>query len=188
MTCRCCVGSSCESTDEKTCSEINGECKSSSGCFVTALMDQVVETMGDQDLAALIAGGTYARISDLRDRVLVNSPLGRRALSYNRRFADEALAIVGSDRELFREVGRVFFMAARFSRTLLRIVDGYKNVEPMTITPQMFESARSVCSLVAEKASDDLRRAIEDMLREIEPLVSLTAPEVLHALDFRPSD
>lgn len=185
--CNCCVGSSCEPADPGTCGELSGECKrGNEGCFVTRLMDRVLDSIGDSVLARLIAGGTYSRVKDFRDRILVNSRVGRRALSYNRRFDKEMMSILHADPELFVDLGRIFFVAARYSRTLLRCADGYGDADSMAITPEMFESASLVGARVAESASDELRTAIKEILSEIEPLISLTPSEVLRALEWQP--
>jgi hypothetical protein len=187
--CNCCVGTSCEPADSDTCGSIHGaDCRDDpGGCFARSFLDQILDDIGDHLLAPLIAGGTYSRLQDFRDRILVNSPLGRRALAYNRRFADEALAILRKDPSLFLETGRVFFLAARFSRTLLRVADGYPEPEPMTISRKMLEAAGSVAARVSEHASEELRLAIRETIAEIEALAELSAPEVLRAIGIRPA-
>jgi hypothetical protein len=185
--CNCCVGTSCEPGDPQTCTSIHGDCRDDpGGCFARSFLDEILRDIGDHLLAPLIAGGTYSRVQDFRDRILVNSPLGRRALAYNRRFAEETLAILRRDPKLFLETGRVFFMAARFSRTLLRVADGYEDPDPMTITPKMLEDAGAVAARVSEHASEELRAAIGDTIREIEALTDLSAPEVLRAIGYEP--
>jgi hypothetical protein len=185
--CNCCVGTSCEPGDPGTCTSIHGDCRDDpGGCFTRSFLDAILADIGDHLLAPLIAGGTYSRVQDLRDRILVNSPLGRQALAYNRRFAEETLAILRRDPKLFLETGRVFFMAARFSRTLLRVADGYEDPEPMMITAEMLEEAGAVAARVSEHASEELRAAIGETIRAIETLTELSAAEVLRAIGYEP--
>src|SRR6266852_4406428 len=108
----CCVGSSCEPSDQLDCDMLHGEYRDdhpSRGCaFLTALSDYLHNTCAADPIILLAAGGTYSAIYDLRDVILSKSPLGKRILDYYQQYASKGIEILMKEPKLLGETLRVF--------------------------------------------------------------------------------
>lgn len=187
-TCNCCIGSRCEPGDPQTCREIHGECKEPSGrgvCAVTGILDALRADIGDHPLLGSLAGGTYGRMHDIRDQVMVRSPVGRTVLAHNRRFSTEILAILDRDRALLLETARVLLATARYGRTLVDAADGRRS-GALPLTPELAAAANSVGERITAHASPELAVAIRETLDELAHLVDLTPAAALTAIGHVP--
>lgn len=190
----CCVGSSCEPSDQLDCDTIRGDYSpdntTSKGCaFLTALSDYLHNRCAADPIILLAAGGTFSAIYDLRDVILSKSPLGKRILVYYQQYASKGVEILMKEPKLLGETLRVFLIGASFGRAILQAYDGRSEatLKDRTFTKEAYERGLALIkqfrTLVADASFDEPLAFLE---QEISRFIGASPGQALDILEVKP--
>lgn len=180
MACRCCIGSSCEPTDEKTCLEIDGKCaKPIGGCFAQSVLYEYLERVKDPVLL-LFAGGTFNDLEEVRERLLTSTKLGETLLHYNSEFEENGMALMRKNPGILRQSVHAFLLVASFTRAMLREMNTQGSEKERIWTSECAQRVKKGITKFSRLSDDEaMNRALQHVLDLNRRCTGLSVPAVL---------